>query len=96
MQFRALGGAIGLAIVTNILNNYLKSKLSIVLSPAQLAGLLETSAVIKTFTPTLQRAVQTVYSEGYNLQMKVLTGFGAAQILGLVVMWEKPVRRVFK
>ena len=53
-QIRALGGVIGLAIVTNVLNSYIKSQLSISLSKEQMALLLQSTAYIPTFPPELQ------------------------------------------
>lgn len=93
-QFRALGGVVGLAIATNVLNNHIRSGLSAILSQQQLDALLQTSAVIEMLPDALQIAVRSVYAEGYNLQMKVMVGFSVAQIVGVVTMYEKKTRYV--
>ena len=93
-QFRALGGVIGLAIATNALNGYVKPRLSNVLSADQLSGLLESVGTVQAFTPDLQSVVRATFGKGYDLQMKIMIGFGAAQVLTLPLLWEKQLRRV--
>ncbi|MCJ1356673.1 MAG: hypothetical protein MMC33_006668 [Icmadophila ericetorum] len=93
-QFRALGGVIGLAIATNVLNNHLTSHLERVLSPEQLANLLQSAATIAELPPALEGVVRETFREGFNLQMRIMIGFGAAQILAMAVMWEKKPRRI--
>ena len=93
-QFRSLGGVIGLAVATNVLSSYVKSKLRSRLTPEQLDSLLQAFANTNSLPVELQKAIQVAYSDGYNLQMKILIGFGCAQILVLALMWERPMRRV--
>jgi len=93
-QARPLGGAIGLAITTTVLNSYIKSSLRGLLTPEQLGGLLESIDVINFLPPEQQAQVRQSFSHGYNLQMKVMIGFSAAQILVVALMWEKTWRRV--
>lgn len=93
-QVRALGGVVGLAIATNVLNNHVRSGLPNILSQQQIDALLQTFAVIQTLPDTLQVAVRTVYAEGYNLQMKVMVGFCVAQVVSVIIMYEKKARRV--
>ena len=93
-QFRALGGVIGLAIATNVLNNHLTSRLQGALSPEELANLLQSAATIAQLPPVLETLVRETFREGFNLQMRIMTGFGAAQILAMAVMWEKKPRKI--
>ena len=93
-QFRALGGVIGLAIASNVLNNHVQAKLSSVLTPQQLQRLLQNSMELGHFTKDMQSVVRGIYSDSYNLQMKVMIGFGAAQVLGLGLMWEGELRQL--
>lgn len=88
-QFRALGGVIGLATATNLLNNLVRARLAVVLSPPQLDALLETSRVLGTLPEALQAVVRAAYAEGYALQMKAMVAFGAAQVVGLALMWRR-------
>ena len=80
IQFRFLGGAIGLSIAANILNSALRNKLSGVLDPETLHLLLDNISVIKTLTPDAQVAVREVFSRAYRTQFLVTVGFAAAQI----------------
>lgn len=84
-----MGGAIGLAICTSVLNSYVKSHLSEFLTPAQVDSLLQTSAALADLRPELQGLVKTVFAEGYNIQMRILCGLAAAQIPGSLIMWQR-------
>lgn len=92
-QARILGGSIGLAVCTNILNNKVKSGSSF-LSPEQLHGLLQSAQLIKTLPPDAQEVVRQVYGKGYNEEMQALTAFGGAAVLATLMMWEKKLRRM--
>lgn len=93
-QLRALGGVIGLSLTSNLLNNHVRDGLAAVLSPQQSDALLRKPAIIDTLPSSLQSVVKSTYSEGYNLQMKVMIAFSAAQILGVGLMWERTFRKV--
>ena len=87
IQFRQMGGAIGLTIGSSLLNSHLKSHLAPpLLSPDQLSRLLQSTSQIQTFAPQLQEVVRDVFASGYNLQMKVITGFAAAQFPAVMLM----------
>lgn len=89
MQSRVLGGVIGLAIGSSVLNNHLTSQLVGLIGPAQLAMLQQSTAVIQGFPPSVQNKVITVFAQGYNLQFKILTAFAGAQLLVTGVLWRK-------
>ena len=88
-QFRVIGGVIGLAIVTSCFNGFVKSRLGASLSPDQIDDLLETPSGIMQLSVALQRTVDGVLVDGYNLQMKILAGFAGAQIPSSLLMWQK-------
>ena len=92
-QFRALGGAVGIAICTNVLNNMVTSGLQSVLDPEQLSDLLKTAQTLETLPPAVQRIVREIYGEGYNRQLQIMTAFSAASMLATLMMWEKRLRR---
>jgi len=87
--FRSLGGAVGLAITASVLNSYVSSRLSEVLLPDQIAALLQSSSILKGFTPAVQESVKVVFAKGYNLQMKILAGIAAGQLPAALFMWQK-------
>ncbi|KAI4146673.1 MAG: hypothetical protein LQ340_005851, partial [Diploschistes diacapsis] len=81
-QFRALGGVIGLASVTNVFNDYVRSQLSRQLTPDQLTSLLQSAiTAIAQLPPESQNAVKSTFAVAYDLQTKVLIGFAVAQAL---------------
>ena len=93
-QFRSLGGAISIAITTTVLNNHITTSLSPVLSASQLVALRRSVSVIKTFPLPLQEATRSVYAEGYNLQMNIMTAFAAGAFLASLLVWERVPRRM--
>ena len=89
LQFRTMGGAIGLAIVTTMLNSYIKSHLSTFLSPQEINELLKSTQAFKALPPNLLETVKIEFAKGYNLQMQVMVGFSAAQVPVALMMWQK-------
>ena len=74
-------------IGSSLLNSYLKTHLAPpALNPDQLSRLLQSTTVIRTFSPQLQVTVRDLFARGYNLQMKVFTGFAAAQFPSILMM----------
>lgn len=92
IQFRLMGGAIGLAIVTTVFNGLVRPKLEHILSFAQLEDLLQSTAVIESFQPELQSRVRNIFAEGFNVQMRIMIGFGAAQIPAALLLWRKKLK----
>jgi hypothetical protein len=88
-QFRVLGGAIGLAIVTTVLNGFVRPRLAAYMSREQIDVLLQSAEAVTTFTPATQTMIRNTFAEGYNLQMKILAGLAAAQIPGSILMWQR-------
>ena len=88
-QFRHMGGVIGLAVVTNILNSFVKPRLSSLLTADQVDSLSQASAVVDTFEPALRNQIRSIFSSGYNIQMKILIGSAAAQVLAALLVWQK-------
>lgn len=77
------------AIATSVINSYIKTHLAPILSPAQIKHLLQTTEAFQTLSPALADTVKTVFAEGYNLQMRIMIGFSAAQIPATLAMWQK-------
>ncbi|KAI9650185.1 hypothetical protein NHQ30_000198 [Ciborinia camelliae] len=89
LQFRLMGGAVGLAVVTTVLNNYIQSHLTGVLTPEQLDTFLKTTSLLAELPPSTVDIVRRVYSNGFNAQMRVAIGFAAAQIPAALLMWRR-------
>jgi hypothetical protein len=85
-QFRAMGSAIGLAIVTSVFNDYVGSQLLRLRINVPLS-------VIATHKASVSLAAQTelrgILSTGYNRQMLTLCAFGAAQVPAALLMWKR-------
>ncbi|KAJ5383849.1 Major facilitator superfamily domain general substrate transporter [Penicillium concentricum] len=80
VQLRFLGGAIGLAIASNILNGRLAQRLQGVMTSHELHLFLENVRTIKTLPAHLQADVKNVFASSFNTQLMVMIGFAAAQL----------------
>ena len=89
LQFRIFGGALGLAVAANVLNNHLRSALAGVIPTDELSRLLQSTASIGALPADVRRQVLTAFSDGYNLQMKIMAGFAGAQLLSVGALWRK-------
>ncbi|KAL1970237.1 hypothetical protein VTN77DRAFT_5397 [Rasamsonia byssochlamydoides] len=89
IQFRFLGGAIGLSIASNVLNGMLKSHLRDVLSPEQLQMLLQDTAIIRTLSIQQQQAILAVFAQSYTIQFRIMIGFAAAQFPAAALLWRR-------
>lgn len=89
IQFRFLGGLIGLSITSNVMNSYLKTHLKGILSSDALAALLKSSKVLATFGPVVQKKVIEIFAQNYDLQYTLMIGFAAAQFPAAAMIWKK-------
>lgn len=88
-QFRVMGGAIFLAIVTTVFNSLIRSHLAEYVTPDQINTILQSVQTIYTYPPETQDAIRAIFSEGYRLQMYILVGCAGAEMLGSFLMWQK-------
>ncbi|KAI9036876.1 MFS general substrate transporter [Aspergillus affinis] len=88
-QFRVMGGAICLAIVTAASQGYLQSHLSNLLDPQQVHDILNSTDALGEFSAVTQEAIRKTYSGRYNLQMKILIELAGGQVLSTTLMWKK-------
>lgn len=89
LQFRVLGGALGLAYGSAIMNNYLPSHLAKILGPERLASILQSTQNIQSLPPPLKEVTVAAFAHSYNFQMKVNAGFSALQVLAVLILWKK-------
>jgi hypothetical protein len=94
VQLRMLGGALGLALVTAIMNSSLKSTLTEVLSHQQIALIFRTTQAIQDLPEPLRTAVREAFLDGYNTQLHILTGFATAQVPATFLIWQKEQVRI--
>ena len=93
-QIRVLGGTIGLAVCTAVLNEHVRHSLSLVLPPQQISGILQSVSSISDLDATAEKAVRRVFAEGYNQQMRIMTYFSAVVFFVSLLAWERRPRRV--
>lgn len=88
-QFRIMGGAIGLSIVNSVMHSLLRSRLAPILSAFQLSKVLDSAQYITSISLQQREEVLLTFSDGYNVQMRVLAGLAAGQIIGTLIMWQR-------
>lgn len=93
IQFRFLGGAISLAIASNILNGNLAHRLQGILSSHELHLFLENVKSVGYLSPDLQEEVKSIFASSYSTQLKVMIGFAAAQLPAILLL-VKPGRQL--
>lgn len=89
IQFRTMGGAIGLAAVTTAMNSYVKTNLADFLSPNQVGSLLQSTEAFAALPPALAETAKIVFANGYNLQFRIMIGFSAAQVPVALLLWQR-------
>ena len=81
-----------LAIVTSVMNRWVRSELEHFLPIEQVELLLQTTDIISKLPEAVQSQAREVFGRGYNLQMKIMIGMAAAQVPSTLLMWtKKPV-----
>lgn len=86
-QFRYLGSALGLGIVSAVLTGTLRSALAPVLTSEELRQILDTLQDIALLSPEKQDFVLREFAKGFSLQWKVMLGFVGAQAVSAFLMW---------
>ena len=84
-----MGGAIGLAIISSAMAGFVRSRLSIILTPSQVDLVLKSAEALSELTGRDRAQVIAILAEGYNIQFKILAGLAALQIVGALMMWQK-------
>ena len=88
-QARILGGNIGLALATIILNSHLTSDLAGILSPQQISNLQGSLNAIETFTPSEVAAVTVSFANAFKSQSQGCTGAAAACLVVSLFAWQR-------
>lgn len=88
-QFRILGGSLGLSIVTCATSPSLRTQLLEVLTPEQTARVLDRTDQILTLPLATQGLVRERFGNMYNMQMIILIGIAAAQLIVTVLQWQR-------
>lgn len=92
-QVRVLGGTIGLALSTTILNSYVKEKLKEQLSAEQIASIAQSLKEIGGLGEEEQLFVRSTFGMGYARQLRVVAGCSGLVVLSSLLMVERRPRR---
>ena len=88
-QARVMGGAIGLAVATIILNGYVQDDLTSRLSQEQLEVLYRSPIALVQQTPELRGAIRGVYAEAFTAMIQVVTGVSGAALFTSIFTLER-------
>lgn len=85
-QFRYLGGAVGLWLITSVLNSKLRPELASILSPEQIAAVLQSAEIIKSLPDAQREQVLSSFASGFTLLWKVILAFICGQVPAAIMM----------
>jgi hypothetical protein len=88
-QARILGGNIGLALATIILNSHLTSDLAGMLTPQQINDVRRSLNAIETFTPREIAAVAESFARAFKTQLQACAGVSAACFVVCFLAWQR-------
>lgn len=88
-QFRAMGSALFIAIATSIFNGSVKSGLSKQLGIKDAGSFIDNSHGVQGLPPEILDVAWGILVQGYNREMWLVCGVGAAQVLTGLLMWKK-------
>ena len=71
------------------MNSHLTSNLSSSIGAERLSEVLDSITATRTFPPLIQEQVLKAFASGYNLQMKIMTGFAGLQVLMVGLLWRR-------
>ncbi|KAI0379308.1 drug resistance transporter EmrB/QacA subfamily [Hypomontagnella monticulosa] len=91
-QVRVLGGTIGLAISSTILNNHLASNLPSLLSPADIQQISDSVQYVNTLPDATRDAVRQVFADGFNTQLRAMMYFSVVVWIFAATLWERKLR----
>lgn len=88
-QFRFLGSAIVIAIITAVGNSWVRNVLLDRLTPLQVSAIFHSTGAIDDLPATTETFVRGAFVESFNLQMRVVLGFSVVGMLTWLLMWQK-------
>ncbi|KAL8684318.1 MAG: hypothetical protein Q9224_006442 [Gallowayella concinna] len=88
-QARILGGSIGLAMATVVLNNRISDNLAGVVDPLGIKSIQQSVNSIVALSPTNQALVSRAYSDAFNEQMRICAYLSAAGFLISLATYQK-------
>ena len=86
MQFRYLGSAVGLGLVTAVLDNGLHGRLGAILSSGEVTKVLESVEAVQSLPVSVQSGVEAAFEACFSLEWQALLGLVCAQIPAALMM----------
>ena len=89
IQFRFLGGLVGLSIASTIMNDYLTAHLKDNLASHIFADILHAPELLEKAPPEVKEHIVKVFAQGYRLQYKLLIGFVTLQFPAAAMIFTR-------
>ncbi|KAF2758475.1 MFS multidrug transporter-like protein [Pseudovirgaria hyperparasitica] len=86
-QFRYLGGAVGLGVITAVLNARLHPSLGHIVDAEEVGAILRSTEAVRTLSVSERDNVLHLFADGFALQWKVILAFISAQVPVAIMMW---------
>ena len=89
MQTRVLGGSVGLAIASMLLNRSIAKELPGFLTPLQISELQQSLYTLSKLDPLQKEKVAVVFASSFRTQMRVSAYFSAAAVVVGLFTWQR-------
>ncbi|KAI0904704.1 putative multidrug resistance protein fnx1 [Ustulina deusta] len=93
-QFRVLGGALTLSIVTAVGNNWVKYQLLGTLAEKDIMAIFRSTDAIDLFPGDVESVIRGTFAQSFNLQMRILLGIAVASVFSTLLMWQRNQIRI--
>ena len=89
MQFRSLGGALAISLVTAVMNQSVRNTLLPLLGAHDMEMIFLSPEALNTLQEPARIIAREVFWKGFNMQLRILLGFAVAQVPVTMLMWKK-------
>jgi hypothetical protein len=93
-QFRVLGGALILSIVTAVGNNWVKYQLASTLAKEDIMAIFLSTDTIDLFPSAVENLIRETFAQSFSLQMRILLGIAVASVFTTLLMWQRKQIRI--
>ncbi|KAH8806009.1 major facilitator superfamily domain-containing protein [Xylogone sp. PMI_703] len=91
-QLRITGGALGVAICSAVLRSEIVRTLTPILTATELFEVFHSTSSLSITDPGAAAHVRETWARAFNLEMKIMAGFGLLSLLMSLLIWEKRAR----
>ncbi|OTB01301.1 hypothetical protein M426DRAFT_14609 [Hypoxylon sp. CI-4A] len=94
VQFRFLGGAVGVSVTTAVGNSWVKAASASLLSSDEAEAIFRSLETIKNLPSALENDIREIFLRSFTTQMYIILGFAVAATFCSLLMWQKQQLKV--